>query len=171
MDTALLQTILVGAVNMAFTVVAIWTVDWIGRKPLMILGAAGMGLTLTALGAAVYQGQLGGWMLVFILGYIACFAIAVGPVTWVILSELFPTKIRGQAMAIATFCLWAANFVVSQTFPMLNSDPWLIARFHNAFPFWVYAAFCGVLVLVMWLAVPETKGRSLEEIERSWLRR
>ncbi len=170
-DTALLQTILVGVVMVAFTVVAIWTVDLVGRKPLMILGAAGMGLTLLALGAAAYRGQMGGWLLIFMLGYIACFAMAVGPVTWVILSELFPTRIRGQAMAIATFCLWVANFAVSQTFPMMNSHPWLVEHFHNAFPFWVYAAFCVVLVLVMWLAVPETKGKTLEEIERHWLER
>ena len=84
------------------------------------------------------------------LGYIACFALSVGPVTWVILSEIFPTKIRGRAMAIATFCLWVANFIVSQTFPMMDENPWLVEHFHHGFPFWIYAAFCVVLVLVMW---------------------
>ena len=109
-------------------------------------------------------------MLVFILGYMACFALSVGPVTWVILSEIFPTGIRGRAMAIATVCLWVANFVVIQTFPMMDENPWLVERFHHAFPFWLYAAFCVVSVVFVWRFVPETKGKTLEEIERSWMR-
>jgi len=171
MDAALLWTIIVGACMALFTLVAIWTVDRIGRKPLMIAGAAGMGICLLASGLAFHFQQAGTWVLVFILGYIACFSLSVGPVVWVILSEIFPTKIRGRAMAIATFCLWVANFIVSQTFPMMDENPALIARFHHGFPFWVYAAFCVVLVLVMIRLVPETKGRSLEEIERMWLKR
>jgi SP family xylose:H+ symportor-like MFS transporter len=91
-------------------------------------------------------------------------------VTWVILSEIFPTQIRGRAMGIATICLWLANFVVSQTFPMMNDSDWLVERFHYAFPFWIYAAFCAVLVVLVWRVLPETKGKSLEEIERSWTR-
>jgi MFS transporter, SP family, xylose:H+ symportor len=170
-DVALLQTIAVGLVNLTFTIVAIWTVDRLGRKPLMVLGAGGMGLALIALGLATYSERMGAWLLVFILGYIACFAMSVGPVTWVILSEIFPTKLRGRAMAMATFCLWVANYIVSQTFPMMNEDPWLVEKFHHGFPFWVYGAFCVLLVVVMVCFVPETKGRSLEEIERQWLRR
>jgi SP family xylose:H+ symportor-like MFS transporter len=168
-DAALLQQAVVGAVNLAFTIVAIWTVDKLGRKPLMVVGAAGMGISLTAMGLAAYWNETSVWLLVFILGYIACFAVSVGPVTWVILSEIFPTKIRGRAMAIATVCLWLANYVVSQTFPMMDENPWLVERFHHGFPFWVYAAFCAVLVAFMAAAVPETKGRTLEEIEKHWL--
>ena len=119
-DIALLQTIVVGSVNLFFTVIAIWTVDRIGRKPLMVIGAAGMGLSLAAIGLAATFKMVNAWLLIFMLGYIACFAISVGPVTWVILSEIFPTKIRGRALAIATFCLWIANFIVSQTFPMMD---------------------------------------------------
>jgi MFS family permease len=170
MDAALLETVVVGAVNVTFTVIAISVVDRLGRKPLMLLGAAGMGLSLLAVGLAAYLKSVGMWVLVFILGYIACFAMSVGPVTWVILSEIFPTHIRGRAMGIATICLWSANFVVSQTFPMMNESEWLIDQFHRAFPFWVYAVFCVVLVLVVWRFVPETKGKSLDEIERSWAR-
>ncbi len=171
MDAALLQTIAVGAVNLLFTVIAIWTVDRVGRKPLMMIGAAGMGLSLAAIGLAACFHAVGGWLLIFMLGYIACFALAVGPVTWVILSEIFPTKIRGRAMAIATFCLWVANYVVSQTFPMMDQHPALVARFNHGFPFFVYGAFCVVLVWLVARGVPETKGRSLEEIERGWAAR
>ena len=168
-DVALLQTVVVGAVNLLFTIGAIWTVDRWGRRPLMILGAAGMGLCLVAMGVAAQLGVVAVWVLVFMLGYIACFALSVGPVTWVLLSEIFPTRVRGRALGLATFCLWTANFLVSQTFPMLDENPWLIERFQHGFPFYLYAGFCVVLVLLVWRWVPETKGRSLEEIERSWL--
>jgi SP family xylose:H+ symportor-like MFS transporter len=167
-DVALLQTIVVGVVNLLFTIVAIGTVDRWGRKPLMIAGSAGMGLSLVALGVAAQMHSVSLFMLLFVLGYIACFALSVGPVTWVLLSEIFPTRVRGRALSVATFCLWTANFVVSQTFPMMDESPWLVARFNHGFPFYVYAAFCVVLVLVVWRLVPETKGRSLEEIERWW---
>jgi SP family xylose:H+ symportor-like MFS transporter len=169
-DIALLQTIVVGAVNLLFTVIAIVTVDRIGRRPLMIAGAVGMGVSLMAIGAASWTQAIGGWLLVFVLGYIASFALSVGPVTWVILSEIFPTKLRGRALGIATFFLWTANFIVSQTFPMMDENDWLVERFHHGFPFFVYAAFCVVLVWVVARFVPETKGRSLEQIERSWHR-
>ncbi len=169
-DAALLQTVTVGAVNLGFTIIAIFTVDRLGRKPLMIVGSAGMGLALTGLGLSAYYGRTEVWVLSFILGYIACFALAVGPVTWVILSEIFPTRIRGRAMAISTFCLWTANFVVSQTFPMMDENPYLIARFHHAFPFGIYAFFCLVSILFVAWCVPETRGQSLEAIEQRWYR-
>jgi SP family xylose:H+ symportor-like MFS transporter len=168
-NAALLQNIIVGAVNLSFTIIAIWMVDKLGRKPLMTIGSAGMGICLLAMGLAAYLQTTGLWMLLFILGYIACFALSVGPVTWVILSEIFPTQIRGRAMAIATVCLWIANYIISQTFPMMDANPWLIERFHRAFPFWLYGAFCLVLLLVVRALVPETKGKTLEEIERQWL--
>ena len=169
-NAALLQTVIVGVVNLTFTIIAIWTVDRIGRRPLMMIGSAGMGVSLIAMGLAAYAQSAGLWMLLFILGYIACFALSVGPVTWVILSEIFPTRIRGRAMAIATVCLWIANYLVSQTFPMMDENPWLVQTFHRGFPFWLYGAFCIVLLLFVWRLVPETKGKTLEEIERRWLR-
>lgn len=169
-NAALLQTVIVGAVNLTFTIIAIWTVDRLGRRLLMMIGAAGMGVSLAAMGLSAYLQTTGLWMLLFILGYIACFALSVGPVTWVILSEIFPTRIRGRAMAIATVCLWIANYIISQTFPMMDENPWLVATFHRGFPFWLYGAFCVVLLVVVWRFVPETKGKTLEEIERHWIR-
>jgi MFS family permease len=168
-DAALLQTVLVGAVNLTFTVIAIWTVDRLGRKPLMLVGFVGMGLSLLAMGLVAYYERMAVWVLIFVLGYIACFALSVGPVTWVILAEIFPTRIRGRAMAIATVCLWLANYVVTQTFTIMKENTWLVEKFHQAFPFWVYASFCALAVVFVWRFLPETKGKSLEEIERSWL--
>ena len=169
-DVALLQTVVVGAFNVVFTIVAISNVDRLGRKPLLIVGAAGMGLCLFGLGLAAYYGTTAIWVLLFVVGYIACFALSMGPVVWVVLSEIYPTRIRGRAMGIATLLLWSANFLVSQTFPILNEHPWFVNTFHHAFPFWLYAVFCAVTIAVVALLVPETKGKSLEEIERLWRR-
>ncbi len=169
-SAALLQTVVVGSVNLTFTLVAIWTVDRLGRKPLMMIGSAGMGICLLAMGLAAYVQRTELWVLLFILGYIACFALSVGPVTWVILSEIFPTRIRGRAMAIATVCLWFANYMISQTFPIMDENEWLIAKFHHALPFWIYGAFCAVLLVFVWAFVPETKCKTLEEIEKHWMR-
>ena len=170
-DAALLQQVVVGATNLIFTVIAIGTVDKLGRKPLMIFGSAGMGISLFAMGIAGFYQIKGLWLLFFILGYIACFALSVGPVVWVILSEIFPTKIRGRAMGIATICLWLANSVVALTFPMMDESEFLVRVFHHGFPFFIYGSMCIVLIVFMWRFVPETKGRSLEEIEKMWLGR
>jgi SP family xylose:H+ symportor-like MFS transporter len=167
-NAALLQTIIVGAVNMLFTVIAIQTVDAVGRKPLMIVGASGMGVSLFAMGLAAQLQAVSFWVLAIILSYMACFALSVGPVTWVILSEIFPTRVRGRALSVATFALWTSNFFVSQTFPMMDEQPWLASKFNHGFPFYVYALFCVVLVWLVWKKIPETKGRSLEDIEKAW---
>ena len=167
---ALLKEVIVGAVNLTFTIIAIWTVDRLGRKPLMLIGSAGMGVCLAAMGLAGYlQRTTGVWLLIFILGYIACFALSVGPVTWVILSEIFPTRIRGRAMGIATVFLWLANYIVTQTFTIMDENPWLIGKFHRGFPFWIYGVFCVALLVFVWRFVPETKGKTLEEIEKHWM--
>ena len=176
-DVALLQTVIVGAVNLLFTVIAIYTVDKIGRKPLMIVGSVGMGICLAAMGMVAYYQSTGVWVLACVLGYIACFALSVGPVTWVILSEMFPTRIRGRALAIATACLWIANLVVTYTFALMDrpnpdgTENYLVRTFHHGFPFFLYAAFCLVNIILVWKCVPETKGKTLEKIEEHWMRR
>ena len=174
-DAGLLQQVIINGTGVLFTVIAIATVDHWGRRPLMLLGTAGMGLSLLAMGVMAQTltdpAAASGWMLLFIVVYIAAFGLSVGPVTWVILSEIFPTAVRGRALGLATFFLWTADYIVTQTFPMMDAkDSWFVRHFNHAFPFYSYAAFCVVLVLVVWRFVPETKGRSLEEIERSWRR-
>jgi SP family xylose:H+ symportor-like MFS transporter len=167
-DTALLQTIVVGIVNLLFTVVAIMTVDRFGRKPLMIIGSLGMGICISAIGFAAYLQNTDVWLLAFMLGYIASFALSLGPVVWVLLSEIFPNQIRGKAMAIAVAAQWIANFAVSQTFPMMMGNQYLLDNFHGGFPFWFYGAMCVLTVLFVWKFVPETKGKKLEEMEQLW---
>jgi sugar porter (SP) family MFS transporter len=172
-DAGLLEQIVINGAGMLSTVVAIATVDLWGRRPLMILGSAGMGVSLLAMGIMAQRMEdpaaATHTMMALIIVYIACFGLSVGPVTWVILSEIFPTSVRGRALGLATFWLWMSDFAVTQTFPMMNDkDSWFVAHFQHAFPFYVYAAFCVVLFFVVWLWVPETKGRSLEEIEKSW---
>jgi len=173
-DAGLLTQIVINGACMLFTVIAIATVDRWGRRPLMLLGTAGMGVSLMAMGvmaqALADPAAASRWMLLFILLYIAAFGLSVGPVTWVILAEIFPTAVRGRALGLATFFLWTADYAVTQTFPLMDAKgSWFVEQFRHAFPFYVYAAFCVVLWLVVWRLVPETKGRSLEEIERSWM--
>lgn len=174
-DAGLLQQVVINGSSALATLVAIATVDAWGRRPLMLAGAAGMGLSLAAMGLMAQclndPGTAGGWMLGLIILYVVAFGLSVGPVTWVILSEIFPTGVRGRALGLATFFLWMADYAVTQTFPILDArDSWFVREFHHAFPFYVYAVFCAVLVALVWRWVPETKGRRLEEIERSWSR-
>jgi sugar porter (SP) family MFS transporter len=174
-DAGMLQQLIVGSASMLATIVAILTVDKWGRKPLMLLGATGMGISLLVMGILAQRmtdpAAVGGWMLFLIILYVVAFGLSVGPVTWVILSEIFPTAVRGRALGIATFCLWMADYVVIQTFPMMSApDSWFVTHFNRAFPFYTYAFFCVVLVMVVWRLVPETKGKTLEQIEQSWRR-
>lgn len=166
-NTSLLQTIIVGAINMVFTVIAIFTVDRFGRRPLMITGAVIMAVSMLFLGLSFYGNHTGVIALIFMLTYIAGFSMSWGPVTWVLLSEIFPNSIRG-AMSIAVATLWIANLIVSWTFPILNDNLWLTMKFNHGFSYWIYG-FMGILAaLFVYRFVPETKGKSLEEIEKLW---
>lgn len=166
-DTSLLQTIIVGAINMIFTVIAIFTVDRFGRKPLMITGAMIMAFSMISLGFSFFAGQTGYIALFFMLLYIAGFAMSWGPVTWVLLSEIFPNSIRG-AMSVPVATLWIANLIISWTFPVINDNIWLTARFNHGFSYWIYGLMGILAAWFVYKFIPETKGKSLEEIEKLW---
>lgn len=161
-DSAFIQTILVGIINVIFTFVAIRYVDQWGRKKLLLLGISGMSICLFIVGLAFYSQQQGYLVLIAILGYIASFAMSLGPLTFVVIAEIFPTKARATAMSVATFFLWAAVFLVSQTFPVL------IGSIGNAYTFWLYMLVAVIAFLFIWKRIPETKGKTLEEIENTW---
>jgi SP family xylose:H+ symportor-like MFS transporter len=169
-DASLLQTIIVGAVNLSFTILAIFTVDKFGRKPLQIIGALGMAVSMIALGFSFYLKSVGIGALVFMLLYTASFAMSWGPVTWVLLSEIFPNKIRG-AMSIAVAAQWIANLIISWTFPIMNDNSWLTEKFNHGFTYWIYGIMGILAALFVWKLVPETKGKSLEEIESIWVKK
>jgi len=166
-DSSLLQTIIVGAVNLVFTVVAILTVDKFGRKPLMIIGSIGMAVSMIALGLVFYFNQVGMIALVLMLTYTAAFAMSWGPVCWVLLAEIFPNSIRG-ALSIAVAAQWIANWVVSLTFPMMNDNVWLTQQFHHGFSYWIYGLMSILSAVFIWKLVPETKGKTLEQMGDVW---
>ena len=161
---AFISSVVVGLVNLAFTGVAIAFVDRAGRRTLLIVGMTVQVLALGAVGWMFRAGTGGLPLLAAILAFIAAFAMALGPVPWILCSEIFPTKVRGRAMSVATFTIWSACYVVAQTFPMLNDSPVI----GPAMTFWVYAGFSLAGLLFVLARVPETRGRTLEEIEQMW---
>ncbi|WP_373058007.1 D-xylose transporter XylE [Zunongwangia sp. H14] len=166
-DASMLQTIIVGAINMLFTVLAIFTVDNFGRKKLMLIGSAVMAVSMIGLGLVLYMQSEGVYALLWMLLYIAAFAMSWGPVTWVLLSEIFPNKIKG-VMAVAVAVQWLANLLVSWTFPMMNNNEGLVETFNHGFSYWIYGIMAVLSGLFIWKFVPETKGKTLEEMELLW---
>jgi SP family xylose:H+ symportor-like MFS transporter len=166
-DVSLLQTIIVGAVNLVFTIVAILAVDRFGRKPLMIIGSIGMAVSMIALGLVFYFQYVGMLALIFMLTYTAAFAMSWGPVCWVLLAEIFPNSVRG-ALSIAVAAQWIANWIISFTFPMMNDNAKLTAQFHHGFAYWIYGIMGILSAVFVWKLVPETKGKTLEEMEGLW---
>jgi SP family xylose:H+ symportor-like MFS transporter len=167
-DASLLQTIIVGIINLTFTVVAIFTVDRYGRKPLMIIGALGMAVSMIALGFFFFLEKIGFAALIFMLTYVASFAVSWGPVTWVLLSEIFPNRIRGRAMAVAVAAQWISNYLVSWTFPMMDKSTALNAIFHQGFSYWIYGIMGLLAAWFIWKIVPETRNKTLEQMEGLW---
>jgi SP family xylose:H+ symportor-like MFS transporter len=168
-NASLFQTIIVGGVNLVFTVVAIVTVDRMGRRPLQIIGALVMAVSMLALGTDFWLGGKGMVALVCMLVYTAGFAVSWGPVTWVLLSEIFPNQIRGKAMALAVAMQWIANYLVSWSFPILDKNPFLVNHFKHGFAYWIYGVMGILAAVFMAKMVPETKGRSLEQMEALWM--
>lgn len=159
------QTFIIGVVNTVFTLVALWLVDRQGRRKLLLGGVAGMAICLFGTGLCFYAGiTQGPWLLLFILAYIACFASSLGPIPWIILSEIFPTRIRGTAMSFATLVLWVGVIAVTQFTPVL------LKTVGGAWMFWLFMGNTLVLLVFAWFRIPETRNLSLEEIENVWIK-
>lgn len=155
----LFNIVVTGIANVIFTVVAIFTVDRLGRRRLMLIGAGGLCLVYTALGLCYYLHVTGFFMVILVVTAIACYAMTLGPCTWVLLAELFPNRVRAVAVASCTFALWVGSSTLTYTFPALNQS---LGSYGT---FWVYAAVCAVGFIFLSLRLPETKGRSLEQLE------
>jgi SP family xylose:H+ symportor-like MFS transporter len=167
-DTALLQTVIVGAANVLFTLVATVTVDRWGRKPLLILGAIMMAVSMAALGYFFQNHTEGTALLYAAIFYIAGFALSWGPVVWVLLAEMFPNSIKGPAMAVAVAAQWISNYIVTASFKVVDGDTAINAVFNHGLNYYVYSACSVLAALFVWKFVPETKGRTLEAIEGLW---
>ena len=161
---ALGSQVIIGLVNVLFTLIAIWKIDQLGRRPLLIAGVIGILSSLIIVGGLFYFNINNTYLLLtFILFFIACFAFSYGPVIWVLLSEIFPAKIRGQAMALATFSLWIGTALVGQLTPLL------LEKLSPAGTFWLFALVTTPALYLSIKIIPETKGKSLEEIENYWI--
>ena len=158
--SALLQTLAIGCTNVVFTFIAIAFIDRFGRKILLIIGSGGMMLFLLGLSALYFMKQTSGILvLVFILGYIACFCASLGPVVWVVIAELFPNRLRSKGMSVAVVALWIACVIVTITFPVM------LEKLSGGTTFLIFAVICLANLLYVWRYVPETKGKTLEELE------
>ncbi len=162
LSSILFNIVVTGITMVVFTLLAIATIDRYGRRILMLGGCAGLAVIYTALGYFFSMHSRGIHMLLLVVAALACYAMTLAPVTWVILSEIFPSQVRGTAMAISTMSLWAACFVLTYTFP------WLNRHLGTAHTFWIYAAVCALGFLFLQRELPETRRRTLEEIEASW---
>jgi sugar porter (SP) family MFS transporter len=163
--SGVMQSIVItGIVNVVFTFVSIACVDRFGRRKLMLLGSAGLAIIYTALGSAYYAGQTGPLMVALVVSAIAVYAVSLASVTWVIIAEIFPNRIRGAAVAVSVLALWMACTVLTFTFPFLNRG----LGPHGTF--WLYAAICLAGWVFIWMRLPETKGKSLEQIEQELMR-
>ena len=160
-DAAMYQTVIMGFVNIIFTLVAIFTVDKFGRKPLLIIGSVGMAIGMFAIGMLAYLQIIGVSTLIFIVIYSASFMMSWGPICWVLISEIFPNTIRGKAIAIAVAAQWISNFIVSATFPSLEA-------FSITFTYVLYGVMSVLSALFVWKMVPETKGKTLEDMSKLW---
>jgi SP family sugar porter-like MFS transporter len=156
----LFNIVITGIVNLVFTFVAIYTVDRLGRRILMLIGAAGLAGIYAVLGLGYFLQSTGIHMLLLVVAAIACYSMSLAPITWVVISEIFPNRIRGAAMSVAVLSLWVACTVLTLTFPYLQRG----LGAHGAF--WTYGVICVIGFAVIYSALPETKGKSLEQIER-----
>jgi MFS transporter, SP family, arabinose:H+ symporter len=163
LSNSLLSQVIFGAANMLFTLIAVWKVDSAGRRPLYLAGTAGATISLFLTGLCFATGATtSAWLLVCVLAFLACFAFSIGPLKFVIAAEIFPNKIRGRAMALSIMVMWIADTIVGQLTPIL------LKGIGTAATFWVFAVFCVIAFFTVYKLLPETKGKSLEEIESDW---
>lgn len=156
----LFNIVLTGITNVIFTFAAIYSVDRLGRRKLMLIGAGGLAVIYTILGTCYRMHVTGFFMIILVVAAIACYAMTLGPVTWVLIAEIFPNRVRAVAVATCTFALWVGSFTMTYTFPLLNS------ALGSYGTFWIYAAVCCAGFIFFKLRCPETKGVSLEQLEK-----
>ena len=168
-DDVLQQQILLAFINLIFTFIAMFSVDKFGRKPLIYIGCVGMIVGFALLGITLQQNSVGVLSLISVLVFIASFAMSMGPVVWVLLSEMFPNRIRSVAMSIAVAAQWASNYVVSQFFPIVSESETNMNEFWNgSLPYYIFIAFIIIIILFTYKFIPETKNKTLEELEDIW---
>ena len=165
-DNPMFSTVLVGLVNFATTILAVFIIDKVGRKQLIYWGVSGMIICLIAIGTYFATGGVlgNGFMLAFFLAYVFCCAISISAIVFVLLSEMYPNSIRGRAMSLAGFMLWVGTYIVGQLTPVL-------LEWSQAGTFFIFAVMCVPYMLIMWKVIPETTGKTLEEIEEYWTKR
>jgi SP family arabinose:H+ symporter-like MFS transporter len=164
---AIFQTVLLNVWDVFCTILAMWLVERLGRRPLLLIGASGMAASLTVTGFFFARHATGEFVVAVMMLCIGFYIISLAPLTWLIMSEIFPTRLRGKAMGVASIFLWSATFVGAQIVPSMSA--FMEKNFHSiAGVFWVFAAISVVALIFSWYMVPETKGRSLEEIGESW---
>lgn len=164
LSDVLFNIVVTGVINVIFTIVAIFTVERLGRRKLMLIGACGLAIIYLVLGTCYYFEIKGVLMVALVVSAIACYAMTLGPVAWVLIAELFPSRVRAVAVGTCTFALWTGSTTLTYTFPLLNSS---LGSYGT---FWIYAAICAAGFVYFMRVLPETKGKSLEEIEKELTR-
>ena len=159
-DGMFIDIVITGIANVAFTFVALYTIEKWGRRTLMLIGAGGLGLIYLTLGTCYFLEVKGVMMVVLVVTAISVYAMTLGPVTWTLLAEIFPNQIRGVAMAVCTFALWVGCCTLTFSFPSMN------AALGSSGTFWIYSAICVCAFIFLWRRCPETKGKTLEQLEK-----
>lgn len=161
----LFNIVLTGITNVVFTFVAIYTVERLGRRKLMLIGAGGLAVIYAILGTCYYLNVTGFFMVILVVATIACYAMTLGPIAWVLIAEIFPNRVRSVAVATCTFALWVGSFSLTYTFPLLNN------ALGSYGTFWIYAGICALSLIYFVRRLPETKGKSLEQLEKELIKK
>jgi SP family sugar porter-like MFS transporter len=159
-----INIVITGIANVVFTFAALYTIERWGRRTLMLIGAGGLGLIYLTLGTCYFLGLTGFAMVALVVAAISVYAMTLGPVTWTLLAEIFPHRIRGIAMATCTFALWVGCCTLTFSFPSMN------AALGSSGTFWIYSGICLCAFIFLWHRCPETKGKSLEQLEKELIK-